>query len=60
MIILYVYIIGSLTCSLVYLILVYVQGQGLSQCHKPLVVVMFGVVQHIFGTKVSEAWRGNS
>ena len=35
-------------CSIDYPLLKYGQGQGFSQCQKPLANVMFGVVQHIF------------
>ena len=40
---LYGSIIGSLICSLYYPLLEYGQGQGLSQCQKPLEIVIIGV-----------------
>ena len=47
-IILYGSIIVSLIYSLDYTLLKYDQGQGLSQCHKPLATLVFGVVQNMF------------
>ena len=43
-----------------YMISRYGQGKGLIQCHKTGVTFMFGLVQHMFLIKVSEAWIENS
>ena len=55
----YGYIIWFLSFILLYLILIYGQGQGLIQCHKPLVTFMFVVSQHIFLNKIfrSLEWK---
>ena len=39
--------IGYLICSMYNPLFKYGQGQGLSQCQKPLATVMFGVFQNI-------------
>ena len=43
--------IRSLICNLFYLIFRYGQYLGLRQCHKPQVIVMFGVFEIFFGSK---------
>ena len=52
-IILYMYTIGYLVRSLGYILLKYGQCQGFSQCRKTLATAVFGVVQHMFRTKVA-------
>ena len=47
-IILYGSTIGPLICSLDYPLLKYGQVQVLNQCQKPLAIVTFEVVQHMF------------